>query len=75
MEADINIIVDVDPDEAELLIGLIETLLADWYIARYNKQQRLAKVKAMSEQKQKEREGGADTGADAAGADASKGQE
>lgn len=32
MEADINVIVDVDPDEAELLIGLIETLLFEWYV-------------------------------------------
>jgi hypothetical protein len=34
MEKDINVIVDVDPNEAELLIGLIERLLDDWYIAR-----------------------------------------
>lgn len=34
MEKDINVIVDVDPNEAELLIGLIERLLEDWYIAR-----------------------------------------
>jgi hypothetical protein len=36
MEADINVIVDVDPEEATLLISLIETLLTDWYIARHN---------------------------------------
>ena len=34
MEKDINVIVDVDPEEAELLIGLIETVLGEWYIAR-----------------------------------------
>jgi hypothetical protein len=34
MEADINRIVDVEPQEAELLIGLIEVLLRDWYINR-----------------------------------------
>ena len=34
MEKDIDVIVDVDPNEAELLIGLIEQLLEDWYIAR-----------------------------------------
>jgi len=34
MDKDINVIVDVDPNEAELLIGLIERLLEDWYIAR-----------------------------------------
>ncbi len=60
MEADINVIVDVDPDEATLLIGLIETLLADWYIARHNRQERMAKIKAVSEEKQQAREGKAD---------------
>ncbi|MFN6266942.1 MAG: DUF4145 domain-containing protein [Alphaproteobacteria bacterium] len=34
MEKDIDVIVDVDPNEAELLIGLIERLLEDWYITR-----------------------------------------
>ena len=57
MEADINVIVDVDPDEAALLIGLIETLLADWYIARHNRQERMSKIKAISEEKQRERDG------------------
>jgi hypothetical protein len=57
MEADINLVIDVDPDEAELLIGLIETLLSDWYIARHNKELRMAKIKAMSEEKKKARSG------------------
>ena len=57
MEADINVIVDVDPDEATLLIGLIETLLADWYVARHNRQERMSKIKAVSEKKQRERDG------------------
>ena len=34
MESDTNIIIDVDPDEAEMLIGLIETLLREWYVHR-----------------------------------------
>jgi len=33
MKNDINVIVDVEPNEVELLIGLIETLLKDWYVA------------------------------------------
>jgi hypothetical protein len=32
MEKDVDLIIDVDPDEAGLLIKLIETLLSDWYI-------------------------------------------
>jgi len=57
MEADINVIVDVDPDEATLLISLIETLLADWYISRHNREERMFKIKAISEEKQRERDG------------------
>lgn len=34
MEKDVNLIVDIEPNEAKLLIQLIETLLRDWYIAR-----------------------------------------
>jgi hypothetical protein len=41
MEKDINIIVDVDPDEAKLLIELIETLLREWYIAREERKTRM----------------------------------
>lgn len=42
MEKDINLIVDVDPQEAELLIGLVETLLRDWYIAREDRKVRMS---------------------------------
>ena len=56
MESDINVIVDVDPDEAILLIGLIETLIADWYIARQNREERMSKIKAVAAQKQRERD-------------------
>lgn len=41
MEKDINVIVDVEPNEAELLVGLIEFLIKDWYVARDNKTQHL----------------------------------
>lgn len=34
MEKDINVILDVDPDEAKLLIDLIEMLLQEWYVRR-----------------------------------------
>lgn len=46
MEKDINTIIDVDPEEAQLLIELIETLIKDWYIARYKRQVHLVKIKA-----------------------------
>jgi hypothetical protein len=41
MEKDINVIVDVDPDEAQQLIGLTEMLFAEWYVARENRRLRL----------------------------------
>ena len=44
MEKDINVIVDVDPGEAEILIGLIETLLKEWYVHRHEREQQMQKV-------------------------------
>ncbi len=41
MEKDINLIVDVDPDEANLLIELIETLLTEWYVNREERANRM----------------------------------
>lgn len=51
MEEDINVIVDVDPDEAEKLIWLIEVLIKDWYINRYERQAKLAEIKATASSK------------------------
>ena len=41
MEKDINLIVDVDPTETELLIGLIEQLMREWYINREERKNRM----------------------------------
>jgi hypothetical protein len=46
MEKDINAIVDVDADEARLLIELNETLFDEWYVARHDREQRMQKIKA-----------------------------
>jgi Domain of unknown function (DUF4145) len=51
MEKDINLVIDVDPSEAKVLIGLIETLIEDWYVNRFEREQRLSKVVSISEQK------------------------
>lgn len=40
MEKDINVIVDVDPTEAQHLINLIELLIEDWYVTRHDRAQR-----------------------------------
>lgn len=52
MEEDVNLIVDIEPNEAELLIGLIEILLKDWYIAREQKQSHLAAVVKLAQDKE-----------------------
>lgn len=57
MESDINVIVDVDPDEAQLLIGLVETLIDDTYIARAGRQERAGRLQALKESKTQARKG------------------
>ena len=44
MEKSVDTIVDIEPHEAELLVELIETLLEDWYVTRYNRKQRTEKL-------------------------------
>lgn len=51
MEMDINLIVEVDAGEAQALIELIEMLFEEWYVARNKRQERLAKVKGIAEEK------------------------
>ena len=41
MEKDINVIIDVDPNEADMLLRLIEMLIKDWYIARHEREAHL----------------------------------
>lgn len=52
MEQDVNLVIDIEPNEAGLLIGLIETLLEEWYIARYEREQRMKKVIETAQAKQ-----------------------
>lgn len=51
MEADIDVIVDVDPDEAQRLIELAELLFDEWYVARERRTQRLADLGVIAAQK------------------------
>lgn len=57
MEKDINLIIDVSPEEADLLIEMIEMLLDDWYVARYNRQQKLQRIKDVVSDKKEARKG------------------
>jgi len=52
MEKDINLIIDVEPQEAQLLIGLIEILIKDWYIAKHEREKHLKDIIAVAEQKE-----------------------
>jgi hypothetical protein len=44
MEKDINLIIDVEPNEAQALINLIEVLIKDWYINRHERQIMLEEI-------------------------------
>lgn len=59
MEKDINVIVPVDPGEAQALIELIELLFEEWYIARQSRLDKLAKVKMIAGVKAAAKAGGA----------------
>lgn len=48
MEKDVNLIVDVDPDEAGLLIWLIETLFEEWYIAKHERETKMKALKKLA---------------------------
>jgi hypothetical protein len=48
MESTTSEIVDVEPEEARILLKLIETLFDEWYIAREKRRQRLESVREVS---------------------------
>ncbi len=52
MEKDIGLIIPVEPAEAETLIGLVEMLFDEWYIARHRREERLAAIKGTALQKE-----------------------
>lgn len=51
MEKDVNLIIEIEPDEAEQLIGLIELLFKEWYVARHDRERRLDALKATAKAK------------------------
>ena len=57
MEADTNVIVNIDPDEAEKLIQLIELLMKEWYINRAEREQLFGDILRTNEAKQAQRKG------------------
>ncbi len=51
MEADVNLIVDIEPEEAQILIELIETLFDEWYVSRHKREQKFSSLKILAESK------------------------
>jgi hypothetical protein len=60
-EADINVIIDVDPAEAQVLIELVELLFDEWYVARKQRERRLEKLRAIAAEKYEQKNGPAAT--------------
>lgn len=58
MEKDINVIVDIDPNEAQILIELIELLFKEWYVARHQREERLAGLKRIAGAKAEDKKAG-----------------
>jgi len=56
MEKDINVIIDVEPEEAQLLIKLIEDLFRDWYINDHERKQRTESIVQLAEEKKQEKQ-------------------
>jgi Domain of unknown function (DUF4145) len=54
MEKDVDLIIEIDPGEAQMLIDLIEMLFEEWYIERDKRARRLAEITALSAQKASE---------------------
>ncbi|MCF7482497.1 DUF4145 domain-containing protein [Vibrio sp. J1-1] len=55
MEKDINVIVDVEPEEAQLLIGLLEHLIKEWYINRHEREKQMQALIGVATQKQEDK--------------------
>ncbi|MEO9459297.1 MAG: DUF4145 domain-containing protein [Lentilitoribacter sp.] len=51
MEKDVNYVVDVEPQEAAMLIELIENLFLDWYIDRHKREERNRRLIALGANK------------------------
>lgn len=51
MEKNVDLIVDIDPGEAQTLIELIEMLFDEWYVEQHNRTERLKKIASIGEKK------------------------
>lgn len=53
MEEDINLIIDIEPQEAQMLIGLIEILFEEWYVKKHQKEEKIVQLTNLSTEKEK----------------------
>ena len=51
MEKDVNIIIDVEPEEARLLIELAYSLVQDWYVHQHESEERKRKIIELAQNK------------------------
>lgn len=51
MEKDVNLIIDIHPDEAKKLLKLIELLIEKWYVARHEEEELYEDITGISEEK------------------------
>lgn len=61
MEKDINVIVEVDPTEATMLIQLVEYLVEDWYVTDHERDRQLDNIIALGEAKKQARKSSSQT--------------
>jgi hypothetical protein len=51
MEQDVNVVIDIEPEEAEKLIWLVELLIEQWYIRKHETELKLAEIKGIGDSK------------------------
>ena len=51
MEKDVNLIIDVEPNESKMLTGLIELLFTEWYVSRHDREENLGAIIALRDAK------------------------
>ena len=56
MEKDINHIIAVDPKEARLLLRMIEQLINDWYVHRFEREKRTKDIIELAEEKKEQKQ-------------------
>ena len=51
MEKDVNEIIDIEPEEADLLVKLIEDLIEDWYVSRNTREEHKKMIIKLAKEK------------------------